>query len=512
MGVTVISLIFMYLVPLFGYDPVASPGATVMDSSGLARFTILTPRLIRMEETLTRFEFEDRATLAIVNRALPLVNFTHKEVNGVLTIQTSFLTLTYNVGSEFSAANLKVVGSMPSSFFKAWAFGDFDTGNLLGTIRGLDKQHGTNLNCTENRGLDDNGEENHCEFGVVSKNGWVVYNDSTNFALGEDGWWSPVNRSQCPPPSPGLQPVDPQASRAFPVGVRAGSSEECCSLCASDPTCLAGFVYVTGGGVNCFPLATWTGFRSVNQSVSTFVHSASPNSNAHDLYGFFHGHDYKGALEEFVLVSGRMLLPPRFASGVWASRWYDYSSGDALAVVREYEQTGWPLDAFVLDVNWHTKNDWTGFTFDSALFPHPSDTVRALQARGLGVLVNIHDADGVNVWESKYPELLEALGLPENTSSRIPLDLLNANVSRAVDRVVLGDILYNQSVDALWIDWQSGGYAGGLTGGKANPTFFLAHLRGTLRARGGSPQQRDMVLSRFGGLGAHRYPKASVVT
>jgi hypothetical protein len=34
---------------LLPYDPVAAPGATVTSSDGSARFTVLTPRLIRME-------------------------------------------------------------------------------------------------------------------------------------------------------------------------------------------------------------------------------------------------------------------------------------------------------------------------------------------------------------------------------------------------------------------------------------------------------------------------------
>lgn len=50
-------------------DPVAAPGAVV--TSGNARFTVLTDRLIRMEWSEDGV-FEDRASLAIINRNNPL--------------------------------------------------------------------------------------------------------------------------------------------------------------------------------------------------------------------------------------------------------------------------------------------------------------------------------------------------------------------------------------------------------------------------------------------------------
>jgi len=93
---------------LLPYDPLASAGAAVTDSAGSARFTVLTPRLIRMELAAARGAFEDRATLAVVNRALPVPAFSHAESGGVLTITTGAVTLSYTVGAGFSAATLSV--------------------------------------------------------------------------------------------------------------------------------------------------------------------------------------------------------------------------------------------------------------------------------------------------------------------------------------------------------------------------------------------------------------------
>ena len=56
-------------------------------------------------------------------------------------------------------------------------------------------QSATPLNCTVNAGVDDNGEFNHCEWGLVSRDGWVVYDDSFNAFTDENDWWSTAGPS-----------------------------------------------------------------------------------------------------------------------------------------------------------------------------------------------------------------------------------------------------------------------------------------------------------------------------
>ena len=110
-----------------------------------ARFTVLTDRVIRMEYD-TQSKFEDRATLAFLNRLTDVPKFTQKVDNGVLTITTSALKLTYKVGSPFTADSLKVTASDEAiaaggyqSKFTGWVPGQPNDGNLLGTIKSLDE-------------------------------------------------------------------------------------------------------------------------------------------------------------------------------------------------------------------------------------------------------------------------------------------------------------------------------------------------------------------------------------
>ena len=80
-------------------NPKADPRAVV--EAGNARFTVLTPQLIRMEWSEDG-RFEDRATLAFVNRETPVPDFKVRDTKSRLTITTPALTLTYTKGGKFS--------------------------------------------------------------------------------------------------------------------------------------------------------------------------------------------------------------------------------------------------------------------------------------------------------------------------------------------------------------------------------------------------------------------------
>jgi hypothetical protein len=94
------------------YQPVADPAAVVTLEH--ARFTVLTPQLIRMEWAADS-KFEDHASFAFLNRRLPVPPF-HWHVAGhgtrrVLTIDTSSLHLTYRAGhngDRFTTSDLSI--------------------------------------------------------------------------------------------------------------------------------------------------------------------------------------------------------------------------------------------------------------------------------------------------------------------------------------------------------------------------------------------------------------------
>src|ERR1700739_336412 len=76
------------------YNPVADPRAVVR--AGSARFTVLTPQLIRLEWAQDG-KFEDHASFAFVNRALPVPQFTQQIGPGNrVVLKTGALTLVYD--------------------------------------------------------------------------------------------------------------------------------------------------------------------------------------------------------------------------------------------------------------------------------------------------------------------------------------------------------------------------------------------------------------------------------
>ena len=149
-------------------DPVANSSAVV--EFGRARFTVLGSRLIRMEWAEDG-QFEDRATLGVVNRRLDVPSFKVSKTSRKLTIKTDDLTLTYTGDSDFDENNLSVTFSMSDPFAKrgvrkvSWRPGMDDQGNLLGTTRTLD-------------GCDGLKTKEPYDKGVVSRDGWAVLDES----------------------------------------------------------------------------------------------------------------------------------------------------------------------------------------------------------------------------------------------------------------------------------------------------------------------------------------------
>ena len=177
-------------------DPVADPSAVV--TSGRARFTVLTPQMIRIQFSTTQ-RFEDRATFAVLNRRLPVPSFTTREEGGYLYIQTDSLLLRYRVGSSINPA-MKSPNYLSITFRLGgrdviWYPGKDDALNLRGTKRTLDTASGDN-------------QRPDMEPGIISRAGWALLDESPQTTRGDgsttfafDGqqdsiqWWAePVDK------------------------------------------------------------------------------------------------------------------------------------------------------------------------------------------------------------------------------------------------------------------------------------------------------------------------------
>lgn len=232
-----------------------------------------------------------------------------------------------------------------------------------------------------------------------------------------------------------------------------------------------------------------------------------------DKYIFAFGDDYLGGLKEFYALTGAVPVLPKYALSNWWSRYHAYSDTEYLALMDKFQSEGVPITVATIDMDWHiVKNvpkgteyhsmqgaGWTGYTFEKSLFPDYKTFLKRLNERGLAVTMNLHPRDGVRAFEDQYEDMARACGIDPATKRTVEFDLTDKKFLNAYF-----DILHHpyerDGVDFWWIDWQQG------TKSKMkglDPLWLLNHYHFVDNCRDG---KRGLILSRYSGLGSHRYP------
>ncbi len=232
-----------------------------------------------------------------------------------------------------------------------------------------------------------------------------------------------------------------------------------------------------------------------------------------DKYILAFGDDYLGGLKEFYSLCGATPLLPKYALGNWWSRYYAYTQEEYLELMDKFEEKKIPLSVATIDMDWHiVKNvpedvpkltfqgaGWTGYTFEKELFPDYKAFLRNLKERNLAVTMNLHPKDGIRYFECMYPQMAEACGIDPSTKQPVEFDLTDKKF-----RDAYFDIVHHpyeeDGVDFWWIDWQQG------TKSKMvglDPLWLLNHYHFVDNCR---DNKRGLILSRYAGLGSHRYP------
>ena len=432
-------------------NPVADPKAIV--TAGHARFTVLTPQLIRMEWSATG-KFEDHASLVFINRRLPVPKFeADNELSGpdkALTLETDALILSYKPTGDghFTPDSLSITIKNVDGNHVVWHPGDPNPENLQGTTRTLDGAYGSNTREPIGPGL-------------ISRAGWDLVDDST-------------------------RPLFDSTDFQFREG-------------ENSP----------------WP---WAMERPDYERPGQYT----------DWYFFGYGHDYRKALGDFVRVAGRIPLPPRFAFGIWWSRYWAYSDQELDQLVRGFHENSTPLNVLVIDMDWHINEKqleargeghkstlgsgqavmvdqsgqrlgWSGYTWNKLLFPDPTDFLKHIHEQGLKVTLNLHPASGIQPWEAAYPEMARAMGIDPASKKYVPYDPTNKKWVENYFKYVLHP-LEKQGIDFWWLDWQQQPMMTEMPG--VSQTWWLNYIHFTDQQREG---KRPLLFHRWGGLGNHRY-------
>lgn len=457
-------------------NPKADEKAVVVAAN--ARFTVLTDRLIRMEWAEDGI-FEDRASLGISNRKLPVPQFKVKAGKSKLTITTSCLTLVYKPAGngKFSAENLSVSFTMKDHSAKngvrnvCWKPGADESANLLGTFRTLDGCRGSDKI---------NSKGDPYEKGILSRDGWAIVDESRREVLEKNTsdwgeWICPRSES------------DRQDLYIFAYG-------------HDYKAALGDFIKIAGN----IPLP--------------------PKY----VFGYWWSRYWQYSDFEFLnlakeIRSNGIPLDIMVIDMDWHDTW-------VLTGSRKPEY----LDEF------GERIGWTGYTWQKQLFPKPENFLAGLHALNCKTSLNLHPASGIQpyedcyerfvtdyisrtddydgpkgyvynegdsiIWRHSAPATNKRVAMHKGDKCPVPFRISQKAWTDAYFNSVIHP-LEKQGVDFWWLDWQQWKTSEYMKG--MNITFWLNWCFFNDKARRGVLQgpsaPRPLIYHRWGGLGSHRY-------
>ncbi|MDD7885386.1 TIM-barrel domain-containing protein [Flavivirga sp. 57AJ16] len=171
-----------------------------------------------------------------------------------------------------------------------------------------------------------------------------------------------------------------------------------------------------------------------------------------DGYFFGYGTDYQTALKDFYKITGNPPLLPKWAFGVWYSKYEPYTSSFyETTLLPKFRAEKVPLDALVVDTDWKSPHQWNGWSWNGSLFPDPQSFINWGQQEGLAIGLNIHPSI-----QNDDPMFglanATAGGLTGN--GRYHFDFSNKNHAKAY--FDLHKSFNEQGIDFWWLDWVDG--------------------------------------------------------
>jgi len=225
-----------------------------------------------------------------------------------------------------------------------------------------------------------------------------------------------------------------------------------------------------------------------------------------DVYYICCQRDYGETLKDFFSIAGRPPMLPRYALGNWWSRYYKYTEESYLALLDRFQKDDLPFTMAVIDMDWHVTQvpqkygrGWTGYTWNREYFPDPPRFLNELHRRGYHSALNLHPADGVQAYEDAYPAMAAATGADMEKEEPVPFDMTDPVLGKAYFDYLMHP-MEKDGADHWWIDWQQGRKSA-VRG--MDPLWMLNHYHYCDNCRDG---RRGLILSRYAGLGSHRYP------
>ncbi|TRX39998.1 TIM-barrel domain-containing protein [Flavobacterium restrictum] len=209
-----------------------------------------------------------------------------------------------------------------------------------------------------------------------------------------------------------------------------------------------------------------------------------------DGYFFGYGTDYQTALKDFYKITGNPPLLPKWAFGVWYSKYEKYTSSYYQnTLLPKFRLEKVPIDALVVDTDWKSPNQWNGWNWNNTLFPDPQSFIDWGKQEGLAIGLNIHPSIQTN--DPKYATANATAGGLQGTGWRL-FDFSNKNHAQAY--FDLHTPFNAQGIRFWWLDWVDGNISMAVKG--LPQEAWLSHLYTQNRIERGL---RGFAFSRIGG-------------
>ena len=228
-----------------------------------------------------------------------------------------------------------------------------------------------------------------------------------------------------------------------------------------------------------------------------------------DIYFFGYGRRYIEAVQDFYTLAGPTPLLPRYALGNWWSRYYRYTQTEYLELMDRFKNEGIPFTTSVIDMDWHRVDDvnpkygsgWTGYSWNSQLFPDHCAFLRSLHERGLKATLNVHPRDGIRAYEDDYETVAKRVGIDPTTGEAAEFDLTNPDFVDAY--LDMHHRMEDEGVDFWWLDWQQDYLYPLVRGTNMKHLPWMNHIYYNYSS---GNHLRGAGFSRWAGWGDHRHP------
>ena len=170
-----------------------------------------------------------------------------------------------------------------------------------------------------------------------------------------------------------------------------------------------------------------------------------------------------------------------------------------MELIHNFEKKRIPLSVILLDNDWHYRNVGdlkdlrSGFTFNTNLFPKPSESIKKIHEKNIRVGLVVDPTEGFYPHDAYYQKAAEYLEISNN--SVIKFDPLNPKILDVYFKVYL-HTLESLGVDFFWNDYK----------GDKDVSKMWSMVHYMYHDSDRNANKRGLVLSRGSIIAPQRYP------